>query len=169
MNNVFCSTPESITSKEESKRHIRQKRSLKGTLIATPRTTKLNYVHHQSCQSPSHGGCGSPPQGGQPLLLQVPRQFWMNTWCHETFNCTYVLHIMQSVMQTLYILAMALNTLEQFLLLSAGKLPSLVILKQMLSGNRRIITIRPDKSHFCRCTNESSTSTSGHSCYIDIT
>ena len=44
MNNVFCSTPESITSKEESKRHIRQKRSLKGTLIATPRTTKLNYI-----------------------------------------------------------------------------------------------------------------------------
>ena len=44
MNNVFRSTPEPISSKEEPKRSMRQNRSLKGTLIATSRTTKLNYI-----------------------------------------------------------------------------------------------------------------------------
>ena len=59
-----------------------QKGLLKETLIVNLQPFKNHQVelYHQSWQSPSHGWCGSPPQGGQPLLLQVSRQFWMNAW-----------------------------------------------------------------------------------------
>ena len=80
MNKIFHSTlgPESITSKDEPKGRIRPKRSLKSDPDSDLKNHQVE-LDHQSCQSPSHGWRGSPPQGGQPLLLQVPRQFWMNT------------------------------------------------------------------------------------------